>query len=75
MDKFLKPERFDADQNPNMAAKQWLRWQRTFANFITAIATHNPDKLNMLIDYIAPPGCEFIAEYETYNAAIDILCM
>ena len=73
MDKFLKPERFDADPNSSTAVKQWLHWHRTFSNFLAAIATHDPDKLNMLINHVAPSVSEYIAECETYDAAINVL--
>ena len=68
----LKPERFDVDPNSSTAAKQWLQWQRTFMYFLTAIATHNPNKLNILIDYVTPIY-NYITECETYDAVIQIL--
>ena len=39
----------------------------------TVIATHNPDKLNMLINCVAHSVDEYFADCEAYDAAIDIL--
>ena len=37
MDKFLRPERFDADQNSPTASLEWIHWKATFDNFLSSI--------------------------------------
>lgn len=48
MDKYLRPERFDADSTSNSSSKEWQHWKMTFENFLTAqryspSATDSPD--------------------------------
>lgn len=73
MERYLRPERFDADPNQADAAKQWLHWFRTFENFLTSLASLSPNKLDTLINYLAPSVYEFIGECTTYEDAINIL--
>lgn len=73
MDKFLRPDRFEADPSSSSAAREWKHWHRTFKNFLEAIQTHKPDKLKTLINYLGPRVYEFIADCEEYEAAISTL--
>lgn len=80
MDKFLRPDKFAADPNEAGAAKQWLHWKRTFDSFLAELGRGSQnasvtaaDKLNLLINYVAPSVYEFIAESSSYEAAISIL--
>ena len=54
MDKFLRPGRFDAIPNARGSDKAWLHWKKTFTNFLTSIAEHEPNSLNVLINYVSP---------------------
>ena len=45
---------------------------QNFTNFLVAISTHNPDKLNTLINYVDPTVYDYIAECTTYEEAIDV---
>jgi len=73
MDKFLKPEKFCTDVNAADASKQWLYWYRTFKNFLTAIDSLKPDKLNTLINFLDPSVYEYVSECDSYDKAIDAL--
>ena len=73
MERFLRPERFDIDPNSPDADKQWQHWFRTFNNFLQSLSQLEPDKLNMLINYIAPSTYGYIADSATYEDAIGIL--
>ena len=43
---------------------------KTFNNFLDSIATHNPDKLCMLVNYISPEVYDYIDGIDDYDAAI-----
>jgi hypothetical protein len=73
MERFLKPERFDADPNSSTASKEWLHWKRTFINFLTAVNSLTPDKLNTLINYVSPSVYQYIADCSDYDDALRTL--
>ena len=73
MDKFLRPDRFEADPNSSGAAREWRHWYQTFKNFLKAIEPHKPDKLQTLVNYIAPRVFEYIADCDVYESAISTL--
>lgn len=73
MDKILRPERFDADPNVQSASVIWKHWFRTFNTFITKAETTERDKLDILINYVAPTVYEYIAECKTFDSAISTL--
>ena len=74
MDKLLKPERFALDPYASSASSDWLHWKRTFDNFIGKVKDIDEDeKLNLLINYIAPSVFEYVSECKTYDEAINIL--
>ncbi|XP_076032493.1 uncharacterized protein LOC143020212 [Oratosquilla oratoria] len=70
MDKFLRPESLDVSLSSSTAPREW---NRTFTAFLKAIETHEPDKLDTLINFVSSTIYEYIAECTTYDAAIDIL--
>ncbi|XP_045139442.1 uncharacterized protein LOC123520861 [Portunus trituberculatus] len=70
MERLLRPERFEGSRDTTPA--QWTHWLRTFTNFVDSI-TPAPDKLKLLINYIAPEAYSHISDCTTYAAAIDIL--
>uniref|UniRef100_UPI00358E7549 uncharacterized protein n=1 Tax=Myxine glutinosa TaxID=7769 RepID=UPI00358E7549 len=73
MEKYLRPERFEANPNSSNAAKEWNHWYKTFDNFLRAIEHHEPEKLTMLVNYVAPSVYEYIAVCEDYDTAIETL--
>ena len=70
MDKFLRPERFEADPNSSESAREWKHWYKTFDNFLRSIEERQPDKLNILINYVSSRVYEFIADCSDYDSAI-----
>ena len=73
MDKFLRPDRFEADPHSSGTAGEWKHWYRTFNNFLEAIEPHKPDKLKTLVSYIVPRVYEYIADCDDYDSAITTL--
>ena len=73
MDKFLRPDRFEADPHSSGAAGERKHWYRTFNNFLEAIEPHKPDKLKTLVSYIVPRVYEYIADCDDYDSAITTL--
>ncbi|TGZ66243.1 hypothetical protein CRM22_005428 [Opisthorchis felineus] len=73
MERFLQPERFDADPDAPDATRQWNHWFCTFSNFLDEIKVFNPHKLKTLYNYISPAVFEIIAECATYEEAIKTL--
>lgn len=72
MEKFLRPDRFDATPNASGSDKAWLHWKRTFNSFLTSvIASHKEiNKLDMLVNYVSPTVFEFISECADYDSAM-----
>ena len=75
MEKFLRPERFDAVPNTIGSDKSWLHWKRTFTSFIASVRASNSDIdwLEVLINYVSPSIFEFISECGNYDTAINML--
>ena len=73
MDKYLRPERLDADPNSSSAAQQWRHWNRTFTSFLSQLEGQMPNKLDVLINYVSPRVYDYIAECETYDDAVSVL--
>ena len=73
MERFLKPERLDADPNSPTATQEWNHWHRTFKSFLASIASHSPDKLDTLINFVSPTVYGYIADCTTYESAEDTL--
>ena len=74
MDKFLRPERFDADQNSPTASLEWIHWKATFDNFLSSI--NNVDesgKLKLLVNYLSHNNYENVVSCFSYSEAIKIL--
>lgn len=71
MERLLRPERLETDPSSSTADKEWLHWIRTFRNFTLAVQKINPsvDKLNLLINYVAPRVYDYIADCTTYETA------
>ena len=75
MEKYLRPERFNAIPNTTDADKTWLHWKRTFTSFLQSVSTTTADvnKLDMLVNYVSPSVYEYISECTTYDSAINFL--
>ncbi|XP_059045830.1 uncharacterized protein LOC131841531, partial [Achroia grisella] len=76
MDKYLRPERFDADPSANIdQSPLWIHWKQTFENFISAINTKdNPitpeQQYQVLVNYLSPILYAHIKECNNYTTAI-----
>lgn len=73
MDRYLRPERLDADPNSSTAKQEYQHWKRTFDVFLVSIAEHTPNKLETLYNFVSPKVYSYIAEAASYEAAIEIL--
>ena len=73
MEKFLRPERFDAIPNTTGADKAWIHWKRTFNGFVTAIKATDNIKFDMLVNYVSPSVFEYISECEDFTIAMQVL--
>ena len=73
MDRVLRPERLDIDPNDNSAAKEWLHWKRTFANFLSVLPQEDLDKLTVLANFVSPSIFQYIEDCREYDEAIQTL--
>ncbi|KAF2360272.1 hypothetical protein FHG87_008971 [Trinorchestia longiramus] len=71
MERYLRPNPQESDSSHSTVAKEWLHWIRTFQAFTQAVQQTAPtvNKLDLLVNYIAPPVFDYIAECPTYDAA------
>ena len=74
MDKYLRPGRFDCPHDDPAAASQFTHWLKTFSNFI-ALLPKEPslDKLQVLINFIAPSIYEYITDVKDFDEALSTL--
>ena len=75
MERLLRPTKFAVLHSDINAEKQWKYWKKCFQNFIGSIPTPAEgqpviDKLALLFNYIDSEVYEYIADIETYDAAI-----
>ena len=74
MNRLLKPDRLDLDQNSPTAAKEWKQWFRTFDNFIIECGTEpSPDKFRTIINVISHNVFDHIEDYTDYDSVVVIL--
>ena len=74
MDRFLRPEKFEANPSAGDSTKVWKHWYRTYTNLIEELSVKQSlNKLNTLINYVAPSVYEYIAHCEAYEEAIETL--
>lgn len=72
MDKFLKPDKLDTLPNSASSTKIFNHWYRTFSALMRRTEIRDDiDKLDLLITYISSDGYEYVAEQQTYEAAIN----
>lgn len=79
MDKYLRPDRFDADPcSENDLSTQWSHWKETFDNFLAAIATPGTPvsaeiKYHLLVNHLSPAlythikGCDYKIAIQKLN--------
>ena len=70
MEMIARPDKFDIPPNDLQAHKKWKLWLRGFKYFLTAIESHNPDKLELLFLHIGPEVVDVIQDCQTYDAAL-----
>ena len=74
MDRHLRPGTLSTDPNSPEALKTWRHWKRTFYFFIDSLpTTPPPNKLAALINFVGPSIYELIADYESFDEAIEAL--
>ena len=75
MEKFLRPERFDATPNASGSDKVWVHWKRTFTSFLTSVSAshHDIDKFEVLINFVSPAVFEYISDCNNYDNAMQTL--
>ncbi len=72
MDKYLRPERLDADPSSSTAAEEWRHWKRTFSNFLEAFPDP-PDKLKAITNFVSARVYRLVEDCTTYEEAIAAL--
>ena len=72
MDKYLRPERLDADPSSSSAPEEWAHWKRTFINFLESFA-EPPDKLKAITNFVSPRVYRLIEDCITYDGAMAAL--
>ena len=73
MNKFLCPGRFNAIPNTRGSDKACLHWKKAFMNFLMSIAEHEPNSLNVLINYVSPEVFECITDYDSAVKTLESL--
>eukprot|EP00106_Octopus_bimaculoides_P007654 XP_014775096.1 PREDICTED: uncharacterized protein LOC106872576 [Octopus bimaculoides] len=76
MEKYLKPNRLNANPNSTNIDKTFNYWFRTFTNFIDSLPGQEGriiDKLNLLTKYVEPNVYEYISEVKNYEQAVNTL--
>uniref|UniRef100_A0A0A9X9Z9 UPF0052 protein yjiF n=1 Tax=Lygus hesperus TaxID=30085 RepID=A0A0A9X9Z9_LYGHE len=74
MDRFLKPEKFDADPHSPTATQEWKYWLKTFENFAAAFEQiDDAGKLKLLINRLTPSVYQLIADKTTFTDAVELL--
>ena len=69
----MKPNKFDEDPASSQATAAWRYWKRTFLNFLDSAQVPEPQKLNVLINFVGLRVYEIISEIETYTEAMALL--
>ena len=72
MEKVLRPERLDVSPNTIAAPRAWRHWLATFENLIESLQRpdENLDKLQVLINFVAPEIYELFSDSNNYHEAI-----
>ena len=73
MDKVIRLDRFDVHPSEPDAGKKWKLWYRNFRYFLTAIADHKPDKLEVLYLYVGTKVSDVVGGCTDFDDAIKIL--
>ena len=76
MDRFLKPEKLDANPNDPNGKLEWIHWIKTFNNFLSWIemtteqTVSESDKLGLLINYVSPKIFHYIESCTDYTSVL-----
>ena len=73
MERFLRPEKLDANPNEQGAEAHYVHWKKTYDIFITSLTEQNPNKLHLLINYVSPVIFSYISHCNTYEEAVTVL--
>ena len=76
MNRYLEPERLDVDPSSETAASEWKHWKKTFTNFVAGLPQDNLNdaaKLNLLVNFLSAKTYTYVADCESYVAAVDTL--
>ncbi|VDP95672.1 unnamed protein product [Echinostoma caproni] len=73
MERYLRPERFNADPNTPNSSKIWRHWFCTFDRFLAKIGIEDPEKLNFLYNYISLSIYDYVADCKSYSDAVKTL--
>ncbi|CAM1300483.1 Uncharacterised protein g2729 [Pycnogonum litorale] len=73
MEKVIRPEKFDVSSDDPDAAKHWKLWYRGFKYFLSTIASHNPNKLEVLFLHIGPNVFDLVEDATSFDEAISAL--
>ena len=73
MDKITRPDKFDIHPSAPSSSKHWKLWFRNFKYFLSTIASHSPDKLEVLFSHIGTNVVDVIQDCSTYNDAVEKL--
>jgi len=71
MDRHLKPAILSTEPSSPDALTAWRHWKRTFDFFLESLT--DPNKLATLVNFVSPSIYALIAEYTSYETAINAL--
>ena len=72
MEKYLRPERFDANLNSSTSSKEWTHWFKTLENFFLSSESTSDEKLRILINFVSQTVHEYISDSLTFENAINV---
>ena len=75
MEKYLRPERFEANPNSSRSSKEWTHWFKTLENFFLSSESTSDEKLRILINFVSPTIYEYISDSLTFENGIDVLTL
>ena len=73
MEKYLRPERLDCNPNSSSAPDEWRHWHRTLESFFRALGDREVNKLDALVNFLSPAVYKYVADFTTYESAIQHL--
>ena len=73
MEKCLRSECLDWNPNSPSAPDEWQHWHRTLESFFRALGDCEVNKLDVLVNFLSPPVYKCVADFTTYENAIQHL--